>query len=87
VGRKRRVNLKPYGQFVWALFFWACAAVVYGELNRLESAGRIITVSSGMSTMYSLGGKWGAAAFFIFVGGACFRAGLNELRVHRRKGI
>jgi hypothetical protein len=81
MGQKKKINLKSLGEFAWALFFWAVAVVLYNELDRLEATGGNARVPSIIAMAYNLGGKWGAVAVFVFLGGVCFWSGLNRFRV------
>lgn len=84
--QKNKIHLKPLGQFAWALFFWAFAVVLYNELDKLEVTGSSVRVPSIIAMAYSLGGKWGAVAVFVFIGGVCLWSGLNMFRTSGTRG-
>jgi biotin transporter BioY len=76
---KNRYNLKPLGQFVWALVFWAFAVLLYQELERIERIGVSTRVPAIIAVAYSIGGKWGAVAVLIFIGVVCFWVGFRQI--------
>lgn len=79
--RRKKIDLKSLKDLVWGLFFCAFAVVLYSELDKIEATGGSARVPSIIATAYRMGGKWGAVAIFVFLGGVCFWSVLNRLRV------